>query len=138
MNYLIDTGFWIALYEPIKEPANFEEAETIADLIENENIVIPFPTMYEYLNSHFARRSFAHNFQKLLSRPNYYKIFDEKYRNQAYDEFFINAINFSKDVSLVDEVIKQMILDNSLKIDMLITFDESLKNFAIAHGIKTN
>lgn len=138
MNYIIDTCFWIALYDAYEDPLRTEEAEIIAELIENETIIIPFPTMYEFLNSKFSRTKFVHVFEKLISRPNFIKIKDVEYKEKAYDSFFHNAKNASKDVSLVDEIIKEMILDKKLRIDCLITFDEILKNYATACGIKTN
>lgn len=130
--YLPDTGFWIALYE------NDEDAETIALIIEDDNILIPYPSMYEFLNSKFSRRGLAHEFQKLLRRPNFQKIFDDNYRDDSIKNFFFNAKYYRSDVSLVDEVIKLMILDPKLKVDFLISYDSTLLNFALAHGIKTN
>ncbi|MEK6152140.1 hypothetical protein WIW50_02715 [Flavobacteriaceae bacterium 3-367] len=130
--YLPDTGFWIALY------ANNEEAETIATIIEDDNILIPYPSMYEFLNSKFSRRGLAYEFQKLLKRPNIKKIYDDDYRDDSFDNFFYNAINYSLDVSLVDEVIKLMIIDPKLKVDFLISYDTSLLNYATAHGVETN
>ena len=130
--YLPDTGFWIALYD------NDEEAETIASLIIDDNILILYPSMYEFLNSKFSRRGLAHEFQKLLKRPNILKVFDDDYRDDSMDNFFFNATYYSKDVSLVDEVIKLMIVDTKLKVDFLISYDTSLLNFATSQGIETN
>lgn len=138
MNYLIDTGFWIALFNPGKEPEKSAEAEVIAELIESHNILIPFPTLYEFLNSKFSRKGIALNFQKLISRPNYIKICDKDYREKSILDFFNYAIQYKNDVSLVDEVIKGMIDDKNLKIDYVITFDLGLKNYALSRGIKSN
>jgi len=132
MNYLLDTGFWIALYNPRKEPEKCQEAETIAELIETENI------MYEFLNSKFSRKNNVLHFEKLISRPNYIKVFDEDYRNKAIENFFNSKRTSNVDISLVDEIIKEMIEDTNLKIDFLISFDVGLKNYAISRGVKTN
>lgn len=137
MYYLLDTGFWIALYNPAKEPKRNSDAEIIAELIENEKIIIPFPTLYEFLNSKFSRKEYVHRFEKLISRPNFIKVYDKDYRDKALESFFINKSQTINDVSLVDEVIKAMIEDVNLKVDCLVTFDEGLKNFALSKGITT-
>ncbi len=138
MNYLIDTGFWIALYNPEKEPERSQDAESIAELIENEQIIIPFPTMYEFLNSKFSRKEYVLRFEKLISRPNFIKIYDKDYRDKALEKFFNNKRFTKKDVSLVDEIIKEMIEDVNLKVDFVVSFDEGLKNYATSKGINTN
>lgn len=137
MYYLLDTGFWIALYNPAKEPKNNSEAETIAEIIENEKIIIPFPTLYEFLNSKFSRKEYVQRFEKLISRPNFVKVYDKDYRDKALESFFINKNQTINDVSLVDEIIKAMIEDVNLKVDFLVSFDTGLKNFALSKGLKT-
>jgi len=138
MRYIIDTCFWIALYSPEKEPEQSVEAEIISELIETSTIYIPYPTLYEFLNSKFSRKGLVFNFEKLLSRPNFIKVYDEKYREKSMSDFFEKAIKYKNDVSLVDEIIKGMIEDKKLKIDYLVSFDEGLKNFALSRGLKTN
>lgn len=136
MKVMIDTCFWIALYNPEKHAEKIEEVNTIAELIEDEEIIIPFPTLYEFLNSRFSRKNDALHFHKLISRTNYVKLDDREHREKALESFLEKAINEQNDVSFVDEVMKS-IIESELKIDYLISFDEGLKNFALSRGIKT-
>lgn len=136
MNYLIDTSFWIALYGTYENQQRAQEAEIIADLITNENILIPFPTMYEFLDAKFSGSKYIINFLNLIKRPNYQLIEDEEYRIDAMRYYFDEAIE-QQDKSLVDEVIKLMLSDFNLKIDYLLSFDERLNNFALSKGIRT-
>jgi len=134
---IVDTCFWIALYNPQKHIDLIEIVESISELIEDEEIIIPFPSLYEFLNSKFSRKSDAINFRQLLSRPNYVKLDDNPYKLIALNNFFDLAINGHNDVSFVDEIIKEIILDKKIKVDFLVTFDEGLKNFALSRGVKT-
>lgn len=136
MNVIVDSCFWIALYNPDKHVHLNDDIDFISDFIENENILVPFPTLYEFLNSKFSRKQDVNNFKQLLNRPNYIKIEDTSYKNKALNDFFEKSISGKTDVSLVDECIKQIIDDKSYRIDYLISFDEALNNYALSKGIK--
>lgn len=136
MKIIVDTCFWIALYNPEKHADKNETVDIISELIENHEIVIPFPSLYEFLNSKFSRKNDALHFQKLISRTNYIKLDDKAFKEKALDNFFEKAINEYNDVSLVDEIIKEIIDSSEFKIDYLISFDEGLNNFALSRGVK--
>ena len=133
-NILVDSCFWIALYDHGDQQA--ERAEAIADQINNENIIIPFPTLYEFVNSRLSRRDAKVQFEQLLKRPNIQLLSDDKYRESALENFFIKSKHSFSDVSLVDEVLKLIISDIDVKIDYIVTFDQGLINSSIARGIK--
>lgn len=137
MKILVDTCFWIALYNPEKHIQINDDINFISDFIEDQEIIIPFPSLYEFLNSKFSRKNDALHFQKLLSKPNYIKVDDHLYKDVALNNFFEKAINQFNDVSLVDEIIKEIISAKSYKIDYLISFDTGLNNFARSMGLKT-
>jgi len=137
MKIIIDTCFWIALYNPEKHIQINDDINFISDFIEDQEIIIPFPSLYEFLNSKFSRRNDALHFQKLLSKPNYIKVDDSSYKDGALNSFFEKAINEFNDVSLVDEIIKEIISAKSFKIDYLISFDDGLNNYARSIGVKT-
>jgi predicted nucleic acid-binding protein len=136
LNVLIDTGFWIALYSPDKEPILCQEAERIADDIINENIIIPFPTLYEFVNSKLSRREAKLQFEELLKRQNVTKLSDSEYKEIALENFFIKSKRSYSDISLVDEILKLIIEDKNIKIDYLASFDEGLLNDALSKGIR--
>ena len=136
MNIIIDTCYWIALFNPDKHAHLSDDIAFIEEYIENENILIPFPSLYEFLNSKFSRKCDANNFKQLLSRPNYLKIDDNHYKLNALENFFNKSIYEKNDVSLVDEIIKEIIDTKTYKIDYLISFDEGLNNYALSKGIQ--
>jgi predicted nucleic acid-binding protein len=138
MNYniVIDSCFWIALLDPRDNRENSYKAKMISSDIENEALIIPFPTLYEFVNSRLSRRDARFQFETLLSKPNIIRISDIEYKDQALDNFFTSNRNQYSDISLVDEVIKLILDDRSLKLDFIVTFDKSLLNYAIARGIR--
>ncbi len=136
-NILVDTCFWIALYNSRGNPKETEEAETIAGLIVDQRIVVPFPTLYEFVSSRLSRREIVLEFEKQLSKPNIEKLPDTKYRDKALENFFAKSNRNFGDISLVDEIIKLIIHDTNIKIDYIASFDKIVINEALSVGIKT-
>ena len=135
-NILTDSCFWIALYDSDDNINIADEAIRMADEISDENIIIPFPTLYEFVNSRLSRREIRQEFENLLKKSNVTLLSDEKYKHQALDNFFIKSIYEYSDISLVDEILKLIMVDRDLKIDYIASFDESLVNSAISIGVK--
>ena len=50
---LLDTGYWIALFSTENEKEKQDVVEYVSELIDENNykVIIPFPTLYEFLNS---------------------------------------------------------------------------------------
>jgi predicted nucleic acid-binding protein len=135
---ILDTGYWIALFSPDQEKDKQEIVEFVTELINEENytVLIPFPTLYEFLNSRLSRKSRkVFNLESELSKHKYQKIYDDSYRKKALDNFINQFSSYNGDISLVDEVIKEMIEDVNLKTDIIVTFDKGLKNFAESMGL---
>jgi len=122
-NIIIDTCFWIALYD--KEDEYHEIANILSEEIEIHNWLVPWPTLYETLNTRFVRRkNWITLFNFHLAKDFVYKIDDNTYRDAAYNSVF--QINFMSrnNLSLVDLVIHEMLRDVNLKIDAILTFNE--------------
>lgn len=136
LKVVLDTGFWIALFDPAKDPKNGVEAERMAEEIEDEDLIIPFPTLYEFVNSRLSRREAKLQLERLLSRPNIIKLSDTKYKDKALENFFMKSKLDYSDVSLVDEILKLIIADKNLKIDYIASFDQGLLNDALSKGIR--
>ena len=123
---LVDSCFWIALYNKEREPENYSKALRIIDDLENNEVVIPWPTLYEFVNTRLARRSDnLIAFQQFLLKPNVRKISDEEYKETALQNIFELNVSREVSISLIDEVLRLMILDDSLSIDYLVTFNKS-------------
>jgi len=132
LNILIDTGFWIALYNPEREPVRSALADQYAELIQDQNIIVPYPSLYEFVNSRLSRGEAKHAFKTFIGRPNVIKVSDSKYNEIALESFFSKAIGGRADVSLVDEILILMLEDTSLRIDYIASFDQGLINQAAA------
>ena len=121
-NILIDTGFWIALYNTRDQ--YHENANEIIELIRNENILIPWPTLYEFLNTRFVKDPRRIEGFAIFVKKSVTLIDDAEYRAEAFNIFFgsFNKKN-RKTLSLVDLIIREILTDTSLKIDYLATFN---------------
>lgn len=133
---LVDTGYWISLYDPTDDPRKTVEAERIASEIEDEEIIIPFPTLYEFVNSRLSRREAKLEFEKLLRKPNIKRFDDTKYKEKALENIFIKSKYDFTDISLVDEVLKLILEDKQVKIDYIVSFDSGLVNDALSKGVR--
>ncbi|WKW45491.1 hypothetical protein P3875_06780 [Myroides sp. JBRI-B21084] len=136
---LLDTGYWIALCNPEKEKEKQNVVKHITKLIDGNNykIIIPFPTLYEFLNSKLSRKGRQRfHLETELSKQKYEKVYDEKYRKKALENFFKQFSFVNYDISLVDEIIKEMIEDTTLKTDIIVTFDNGLKNYARSMNVE--
>lgn len=124
-NLLIDSCYWIALYSP-EDTFHHQRALEIADDLENNNIVIPWPTLYEFVNTRLARRKDnLIAFEQLLQKPNVIRLSDEIYKDVALQKVFESNKLRTVAISLIDEVLRQMILDSNVRIDFFITFNRS-------------
>jgi len=122
-NILVDSCFWIALYTP-EEIDGHERALSLIEDLENNEILVPWPTLYEFVNTRLARRKdYLFAFEQFLLKPNVQKISDEIYKNAALQNVFELNISRTASISLVDEVLRLMILDENLKVDFLVTFN---------------
>lgn len=122
MNVLIDTGFWFAYYEGTD--AHHPEAIKVMELLNNHRILIPFPSLYETIDTRFCRRKeWVNHFNKLITSSRCALINDEQYKESSLTASIESAILKNWPLSLVDMVIRQMLADVNLKTDAIITFN---------------
>jgi predicted nucleic acid-binding protein len=118
MNYMLDTGFWFALYDETDcyHKAAIEIAETIEYC---SKVMIPWPSLYEVLNTRFTKREYwIMDFRRRIKNPKYIRINDEKYREHS-----IEIVVETRKRSLVDQIICSMIEDKGLGIKSVVTFN---------------
>jgi predicted nucleic acid-binding protein len=120
---LVDSCFWIAYFSP-QETERHLRAISIIEYFENNEVLIPWPTLYEFINTKLARRKenlFA--FEQFLLKPNVFPISDLQYKEKSLSNVFELNITHHNSISLVDEIIRQMICDRDLRINFLATFN---------------
>jgi predicted nucleic acid-binding protein len=122
-NIITDTGFWIGYFE--ERDDYHTEAVNIASLLFENRIICPFPSLYEFLNTRFARNIRKINkYELLLKKLDIEYIYDEEYRINSIDNYILYNKK-SKFVSLVDLIINRMIEDVNVKIDYMVTFNKN-------------
>ncbi|GAA0734281.1 hypothetical protein GCM10009430_49270 [Aquimarina litoralis] len=120
---LIDSGYWFGLLDK-KDPFH-QTARVIADLIKDHKIIVPYPSMYEVLNSKFIKdKQRLIQFEEIMSSDKIEFIFDEDYRENALNNTYSIHRNPVPKISLVDSIIREMIKDINIKIDFVVTFNE--------------
>jgi predicted nucleic acid-binding protein len=120
MNILVDTGFWYALY---KEKDQYHGlAQNMQKYLEsNHNIILPYPVLYETLNTTFVeQKDWMSGFSQILQKTTTIPVSDEPYKEKA---LFSVLTESSRPMSLVDRIIRLMLDDVNLNINALITFN---------------
>ena len=121
-NIITDTGFWIGYFE--ERDVHHNDALEIASLVFENRIICPFPSLYEFLNTRFARNSKRlWNYEKLTMKLNFEYIYDDDYRKDILDDFIL-LNKKSRPISLVDLIINRIIEDDKVKIDYIATFNK--------------
>ena len=122
MNVLIDTCFWYAFYDGSDE--HHEEALRIMDKLEPHRILIPYPSLYETIDTRFCKRKeWVRHFSRLINSGHCALVQDDLYKATSLELSVYSSLNQNRAISLVDMVIRQMIADVNLKTDVVITFN---------------
>jgi predicted nucleic acid-binding protein len=118
---IADSGYWFALFN---ERDNYRtEALIIEEEIQMHSLLVPWPTLYEVINTRFIRREHnAIQLKRFLDSPSTILIEDGPYR-EASLAFVLE--NRTHTYSLVDHIVRSMLEDISLRIDAFIGFNPS-------------
>ncbi len=121
-NILIDSCFWYALFDA--SDTHHSKAQKLAEYLDFGKIIIPFPILYETLNTRFVKRKhWISIFNEYLTRETTVIVFDDKYRGKALETTMIDSQLGTRPMSLVDMTIRLMLDDVNLNISTLITFN---------------
>ena len=117
---LVDTGFWIALFDP--REAQHQVAGDNEDLLELATLIVPWPTLYETLRTRFVRRpDWVVRLDQRLKKPNVEFIDDREYRDEAYSLVVEYSTRLRRNISMVDMLCRLLIADANIRIDYLLT-----------------
>lgn len=121
---LVDTGFWIALFDP--RDKDKENAIQKADYVDILNIILPWPILYETLRTRFVRRrDWMIRLDERLKRPNVVFIDDQPYREEAYSLCVDFSTQRDRPISMVDMLCRLLIEDPHVRVDYLLTTNAS-------------
>ena len=122
MNVLIDTGFWYAFYDESDE--HHDKAIKLMPYLEKHTILIPYPSLYETINTRFSKRTiWMSSFRSLMNSSTCCFVHDEKYKEDTLKMTFSTSLEKRRPISLVDMVMRQMLDDVNLKTDAIVTFN---------------
>jgi predicted nucleic acid-binding protein len=122
INAIVDSGFWFALYD--SEDTYYTEAKRIAEYLDGSNLIIPFPTLYESINTRFMKNTVARiAFENVLKLPNVTIVDDKQIKNDALQITFTDKSK-KRNLSLVDNIIRLLLEDINYKVDCLVTFNK--------------
>ncbi len=129
---LPDSGFFFALYDPRDE--HHVAASAKRDWLEMLPIVLPWPVLYEVVNTRFSRRrEIMARFDALVMNPNTALLDDSPYRHDSY-RAVLDMERRGRPLSLVDAVLRAVIEDTNVAVAAILTFnradfmDVSLRN----------
>jgi predicted nucleic acid-binding protein len=121
-NILIDSGFWYALYD--KRDSYYDKAQEIFEYFSIGNVLIPYPSLYETINTRFVKNEIGlRDFKLLITGQNVLLLDDQEYKSEALELTFKSALDLKKPFSLVDIIIRLMLADEKLRINYLISFN---------------
>jgi predicted nucleic acid-binding protein len=121
-NILVDSCFWYALFDP--SDTHHNKAQKMKDYLDYGNIILPFPILYETLNTRFSKReNWMSVFEEYKNRTNTILIPDTEYREQALSNTFVYSLIQKRPMALVDMSIRLMLEDVDLNINTLVTFN---------------
>ena len=117
---LTDTGYLIALYDERDE--HYATARSNSHLLERHPVVLPWPVLYETINTRFARRpTILTRIDAVIASANTLLLDDSPYREAAYQQ--VQQTSRQRPLSLVDAVLRAVIEDENVSIAGLLTFN---------------
>ena len=119
---LVDSAFFFALFHP-KDDYHKEAIEK-QEWLEKFPLVVPWPILYETINSTFVKSpGTIRNFENIMRQPHTKRLDDSTYREKAYEETLALAKRRYGTRSLVDSVLHAILKDVNVRISAMLTFD---------------
>ena len=119
---LVDSGFFFALFNPRDQ--RHEDACEKQEWLDILALVMPWPTLYETVNTRFVRqRETIARFESIMRAPGTEFLDDNPYRLAAYSYTIGQAKTRHHALSLVDSVLCAILDDVNVRIDAMLTFN---------------
>lgn len=123
---LTDSCFWISLVDA--NDSHSPTAHTLYPDICKQKLIIPWPCMFETLDTRLARNKRAFiGFLDEIKKLDVMYLNDSDYQSKALREIETRNVKGGHSYSLVDCIIREIIKDDTIKLDYFITYN--LKDF---------
>ena len=135
MNIVVDSCFWIALYDKREEDHQWAN-ETWERLQDGNKFLVPYPTMYEFINTRLMRRKDGVEMFRVLfgKQDSITRVSDEEYREDA---LHVTLQPSMRTLSLVDTTIRLMLEDDRIKKHAMLTMNiGDFMDVCLRKGIK--
>ena len=124
---LVDSAFFFALFHP--KDNHHKEAIEKQEWLNGFRIIVPWPILYETLNSKFVKNpATIKGFENIIRRPDTELLDDSKYRDEAFQETLeLAKRGYRREDgprSLVDSVLHAILKDVNVRISAMLTFDQ--------------
>lgn len=121
--FLIDTGLWYSRYDARDTAGSRDDMETIFELAQPFDIILPWPIAYETLRTRFTKNKIGMSlFEEELKSPKIQFIDDGKYRDEAIELSFESSRN-GRPLSMVDCVLRLIMDDSNVQIRYFATWN---------------
>jgi predicted nucleic acid-binding protein len=120
---LLDSGFWLGLYDAAD--SFHDDALRLLPVVERCHVLVPWPSMYEFLNTRMLKRKGGAALEPLrrsLQGLGVERIDDSPYRVAAVAEC-LDLRNRQRPMSLVDRVLRAIVLDPNRRVHGVVTFN---------------
>lgn len=118
---LVDTGFFFALRD--SRDQYHASANAKKHLLDSSRIILPWPVLYETLNTRFVGLPGAIDwFDRLLLAPTTELLDDSQYRDASYRTVSATGRQ-GRRLSLVDTVLRSIIEDVNVRVAGVLTFN---------------
>jgi predicted nucleic acid-binding protein len=119
---MADTGFWIAAFDP-REDHHHRAAKFLREIREHV-LLMPWPITYEVLRTRTVRNMhMVASFGRILRGSSIHWVDDSSYRQNCLNLTLNAASSGKRAISLVDMIVRQIILERRFRITQLLTFN---------------
>ncbi|OYT14341.1 MAG: hypothetical protein B6I19_00285 [Bacteroidetes bacterium 4572_114] len=94
-NILVDTGFWFGLYD--KRDSYHNQAIGLYEYLSLGNIIIPYPSLYETINTRFAKNKEGIEAFEIILNKSEVTLLDDS--NKAKATAHLSTFGFSRNAS---------------------------------------
>ena len=118
---LVDTGFFFALFN--EKDQYHASACNLSKWLDNLSIILPWPVLYETVNTRLSRRPIdLVRFKAIVELQDTVLLDDSPYRSESY-KTVMTPTRRGSPLSLVDAVLRAIVEDVNVPVEAMLTFN---------------